>query len=168
MNRWQRVDARIAQVEKALIAIFLGVMILAAFAQIVLRNAFGHGLSWTEPLVRYLVLWVGLMGAALGARQGRHITIDVLTRRLPERGRRVLSAICLGVSAAVCGWLTVAGLKFVQAEAEMGDRTLLDLPVWVPEVIIPLAFALMAARFLLGSIGSRGESASPDAPQHPL
>jgi TRAP-type C4-dicarboxylate transport system permease small subunit len=163
MNRLERLDARLAQVEKALIGLFLGAMILLAFSQIVLRNALGAGLSWVEPLVRYLVLWVGFMGAALAAREGRHISIDVVTRRLPEAGRRVLTAASRAASAGVCGWLTVAGAKFVRAEAQLGDRTFLDLPVWIPEAVIPAAFALMAARFLLGSIESFRGPPRPEA-----
>ena len=50
MRFWQQLDELIGRVEKALIVLFLGLMILTAFAQIALRNFFGIGLS-------YLVMW---------------------------------------------------------------------------------------------------------------
>ena len=151
MRGFERLDELVARVEKVLIVVCLAAMILAAFAQIVLRNLFGIGLSWSEPLVRYLVLWVGFIGAALAAREGRHITIEVFTRRMPGRRGRWLAAATYAVSALVCGVLAYAGVKFLQDEAQLGNRTFLDLPVWVPELIIPAAFALMTARFLLWS-----------------
>ena len=60
MRFWERLDELMGRVEKALIVLFLSLMILTAFAQIALRNLFGIGLSWSEPIVRYLVLWVRL------------------------------------------------------------------------------------------------------------
>jgi TRAP-type C4-dicarboxylate transport system permease small subunit len=163
----ERLDARIARAEKALIVVFLAAMILTAFAQILLRNVFGIGLSWAEPLVRYLVLWVGFIGAALAAREGRHITIEVFARRSPGQRGRFLAAAVHGCSAVVCGLLTYAGAKFIQDEAQLGGRTFLDLPVWVPELIIPVAFALMTARFLLWSIRAFSGRTPAAAPHHP-
>jgi TRAP-type C4-dicarboxylate transport system permease small subunit len=103
----------------------------------------------------------------LGAREGRHITIDVVTRRVPAAVRRVLTAASQAASAGVCAWLAVAGARFLQDEAELGDRTFLELPVWIPEAVIPAAFALMAARFVLGSIGCWRGPARLDAPHSP-
>ncbi len=167
MIRWERLDERIARAEKTLIVVFLAAMILTAFAQIALRNVFGVGLNWAEPLVRYLVLWVGFIGAALAAREGRHITIEVFTRRMPGRKGRIIAAAVHGCSAAVCGLLAYAGAKFIQDEAQLGNRTFLDLPVWVPELIIPVAFALMAARFLLWSIKACSARTPLPAPHQP-
>jgi TRAP-type C4-dicarboxylate transport system permease small subunit len=47
----------------------------------------------------------------------------------------------------ICGLLTFAGWTFVQNEAQMGGTTFLEIPVWIPQVIIPITFALMALRF---------------------
>jgi TRAP-type C4-dicarboxylate transport system permease small subunit len=51
------------------------------------------------------------------------------------------------VSALICGLLTFAGWTFVQNEAHMAGTTFLEIPVWIPEVIIPITFALMALRY---------------------
>jgi TRAP-type C4-dicarboxylate transport system permease small subunit len=51
------------------------------------------------------------------------------------------------VSAFICGLLTFAGWTFVQNEAQMGGTTFLNIPAWIPQIIIPVTFALMALRF---------------------
>lgn len=50
MNQWERVDYAIDRVEQTLLVILLSIMILIAFLQIVLRNAFATGLAWGDPL----------------------------------------------------------------------------------------------------------------------
>jgi C4-dicarboxylate transporter DctQ subunit len=147
MNHWERVDAIIDRVEQALISILLSVMILVAFLQIVLRNLFATGFTWGDPLVRNLVLWVGFIGAAIATREGKHISIDVVSQWLPSRGKIFIEVIIQLFSFIVCGLLTFAAVKFIRNEALMGNSTFLGIRVWVPEIILPVTFGLMTLRF---------------------
>ena len=167
MKFWERLDETIGRMEKSLMVIFLGLMIVAAFAQIALRNFVGVGLPWSESLVRYLVLWVGFIGASLAAREGRHITIEVIKLRPSAGGRRYLAAVSQLCAVVVCALMTWAAVKFVSDDAEIGTRTFLDLPTWVLETIIPTTFAIMSQRFLLRAIRAlRRDAARPaSAPQ---
>jgi TRAP-type C4-dicarboxylate transport system permease small subunit len=149
VNFWYLLDEKLSRLEQVLIAALLTVMILLAFAQIVLRNFFGTGIDWGDALVRYLVVWVGFIGAAVATREGKHITIDILSRWLTGAGSRAIQAISHFVSAAVCGMLTWAGIKFILFEAQMGGVAFFKLPVWVPELIIPITFGLMTLRYSL-------------------
>jgi TRAP-type C4-dicarboxylate transport system permease small subunit len=142
-------DDKINRLEQALIAVLLLTMILIAFLQIVLRNFFATGVDWGDALVRYLVVWVGFVGAAIAVKEGKHITIDVISRALSGVRRRLLQAVSNTCSAAICGLLTWAGIKFIRFEAEMGGTVFLKLPVWVPELIIPVSFGLMTLRYVL-------------------
>ncbi len=164
MRFWERLDETIGRVEKTLMVLFMGLMIMAAFSQIALRNFLGIGLSWSEPLVRYLVLWVGFIGASLAAREGRHITIEVVKLRPAASGRRYLAALSQLCAGGVCATMTWAALKFVRDDAQIGNRTLLDLPTWVLETIIPATFAIMSLRFLLRGIRALHRKAAPLTP----
>jgi TRAP-type C4-dicarboxylate transport system permease small subunit len=147
MHHWEQVDAFIDRVEQTFISILLSVMILIAFLQIVLRNLFATGLSWGDPLVRNLVLWVGFIGAALATREGKHISIDVMSQLVPSRGRIVIEVIIHVSSFIICGLLTFAAVKFIRNEALMGNSTFLGIRAWVPELILPITFGLMTLRY---------------------
>jgi TRAP-type C4-dicarboxylate transport system permease small subunit len=149
VKSWERLDGLLARAEQMLLVSFLALMMVTAFAQIAIRNLFGIGLAWSEPLVRYLVLWVGFLGAALAVREGRHITIEVATLWSSARNSRALKAVSQLSSAVVCALLAYAAVRFVRDEAQIGSRTFLDLPDWVPALIVPATFAVMALRFLL-------------------
>ena len=157
VNRWERVDEAIARVEQTLIVTFLGFMILLAFLQIVLRNFFFTGLDWGDSLLRNLVLWIGFIGATLATREGKHINIDVVSRWLPSLGKNVVTLITHLFSFFVCCGLTYAALKFIKNEAQMGNMTFLNIPAWVPEMILPMTFGLMTFRFGLRSFKNLSE-----------
>jgi TRAP-type C4-dicarboxylate transport system permease small subunit len=157
MNRWERVDEAIERVEQTLIVTFLGFMILIAFLQIVLRNFFFTGLDWGDQLLRNLVLWIGFIGATLATREGKHINIDVVSRWLPSLGKNVVTLIIHLFSFFVCCGLTYAALKFIKNEAQMGNMTFLNIPAWVPEMILPMTFGLMTFRFGLRAFKNLSE-----------
>jgi TRAP-type C4-dicarboxylate transport system permease small subunit len=151
MDGWERVDEIIGRIERILLVILLGFMIGIAFLQIILRNAFATGLAWGDPLVRNLVLWIGFIGATIATREGRHINIDVASQWLSSFGKMVVGVITQGFASLICCLMTYAALKFIKNEIAMRNVTFLDMPAWVPELILPVTFGLMAFRFGLRS-----------------
>ena len=166
MGSWDRLDAIIDRVEQFLLVLLSGLMIFIALLQIVLRNLFDTGLAWGDPLVRNLVLWVGFIAAALATREGKHINMEVFSRWVPPRGKVFIGTLTSLFSSLVCALLTYASLKFVRNEAQMGDLTFLKIPSWIPELILPVTFGLMALRFGFHtlknlSMALRGEDPPP-------
>jgi C4-dicarboxylate transporter DctQ subunit len=149
MNRWERTDETIDRMEQILILILLSFMILTAILQIILRNIFATGLTWADPMVRNLVLWVGFIGAAIATREGKHITIDVVSQWIPSRGKPYVNLITQLFSFIVCVLLTFAALKFIKNEFQMGNVTFFGIPACIPQIILPITFGLMAFRFVL-------------------
>ena len=147
MHIWDRLDEKISRVEQVFVTILLTMMILMAFFQIVLRNFFDTGISWGDSLVRYLVVWVGFIGAAIATKEGKHINLDVVSRWLTGPESNYIRLISHFFSAVICGLLTLAAIKFVVFEAQMGGTAFFKLPVWVPEIIIPVTFGLITLRF---------------------
>ena len=152
MDRWERMDEIISRVEETLVVTFLGFMIFIALLQIVLRNFFSTGLDLGDSLLRNLVLWIGFVGATLATKEGKHINIDLISRWLPPIGKNAVSLITHSFSFLVCSALTYATLKFVRNEIQMGQRTFLNIPTWIPEMILPMTFSLMSFRFGLRSL----------------
>ena len=127
----------------------LALMIVLAAAQIVLRKLFGSGIAGSDQLLRLLVLWVGLLGAVAATRDEKQINIDMLSRFLPPRARsgaRVVIDLFAAVVSAIIAWQ--AG-RFVHSEYIAGSVAFLSVPAWLAELILPLAFGLMALRYLL-------------------
>lgn len=148
-SRLERSIAVLHKIEDATLALLLGAMILLAPLQIFLRNFFDAGIAWADPLLRVLVLWVGLLGALAASRGHRHITIDVFSRLLNERAQRGVRALTDVFTAVVAGLVAFHGGRFVATELEFGSIAFAGLPAWIFQAIIPVCFGLIALRYLL-------------------
>jgi TRAP-type C4-dicarboxylate transport system permease small subunit len=148
--------------EDALLALVLGVMILLAAGQILLRNAFDTGLPWSAPLLRVLVLWVGLLGALAATRSDQHIAIDALTRLLPRAGRSAVHALTRLFAAAVSLLIAFHAARLVREDYNAGSVAFAEIPAWVCESILPFAFGLIGVRFLLIAVRSARAALRPE------
>jgi TRAP-type C4-dicarboxylate transport system permease small subunit len=145
----QTLDRAGRWIENALMSILLGGMILIAFGQIVLRNGFDSGMSWADPVLRILVLWIGMLGAVAASRENRHITIDILNRLLPLNFRRWSEIVVALFTTLVCGLLVWHTFRFVQDEFQYSNFEVAGLPVWLWQAVMPVGFGLIAWRYLV-------------------
>ena len=135
--------------EDSILALLLLAMILLATTQIFLRNFFDSGIIWADPLLRVMVLWLGLLGALAATRENKHITIDLLTRFLSEFMQHVAKAFTNLFSAVITSILAYHSMRFVIMEYEAQSEAFSGIPTWILELILPVAFALIALRFFI-------------------
>src|SRR5262252_4938907 len=70
----------------------LGAMVLLPLAEIVLRGALGAGIANAATVVQHGVLVVGMLGAAVAAREGRLLGLASLGALLPPGARAIARA----------------------------------------------------------------------------
>ena len=140
------------RVENGILVVLLLSMLAMAVLQILMRNLFGTGIIWGDVLVRILVLWVGLAGAMVASRRGNHISIDILSRYLPKRAGSIVKSAVEFFTAAVCSVTAFYTLRFVKMEFEDGGIAFAQVPIWICEAIIPIAFIVIALRYFMLSI----------------
>jgi len=115
-----------------------------AFTAVILRYVFNHSLEWIEEGARYLALFAALLVVGPVARNGGHITLDILSSGLEGMARYVhrllVAAITLAASTAIFIW----GMRLVIQTHEFGLRTgSLQFPQWLPYSIVPLGMAFL-------------------------
>ncbi len=155
MNRW------LDHLEEWLIATLMGVATLVIFVAVVHRYASGLPLpvvqdwllrintSWAQELTIYLFVWMAKFGAAYGVRTGIHVGVDVLVNRLAPQGRRATILFGLLSGALFTGLIAAFGAEFVfELSSTSSTSEVLELPIWIVYLAIPLGSALMCFRFL--------------------
>jgi TRAP-type C4-dicarboxylate transport system permease small subunit len=152
LKRFHRLLLRL---EDWILMLLLTAMILLASSQILLRNVFETGISWADPTLRLLVLWLSLLGAMAATRDNNHISIDLLSRFLSRKLKRLAQRLTDLFAGIVCGFLAWNAGRFVLFEWEDGAELFASLPAWVGELILPLGFGVMALRFLLAALLGR-------------
>lgn len=140
------------RLEDSILVLLLLAMILLAGYDILARTLFGGGVSWIPPLLRVMVLWIGLLGALLATRSREHISIDLINRLGGPTLKRLSSVMTLVFASAVSGTVAWHSGKYVQMALEYGDMAFGSVPAWPLQLIIPISFGLMALRFGIQSI----------------
>ena len=143
-----RLITYLRKLEDAVLVALLIAMILLAVYQIILRNFYDSGLIWGESLLRVLVLWVGLMGAMIASRKGNHININLITHLVRPRIQAAINILTSLFTAAICALLAYHSFRFVLIEYQDGLTAFANVPTWVCELIIPVAFCLISFRYL--------------------
>ena len=136
------------RLEEGAIAFLLAVMTLITFGQVIARYVFDYSFVWALELVTFLFAWLIFLGMSYGVRVGSHIGVDALVKALGARTSRVLGAfatLCCIAYALICLW---GSWRYVTTMHMIGTLAQdLPIPVWIPQIVLPLGFALLALRF---------------------
>lgn len=153
----------INKLEDGLLVLILASMILLAGYQIMSRNLFSEGVVWIDPLLRMLVLWVGLAGAVVATRADKHIRIDVFTKYLPAKILPYVQRAVYLFALSVCLLIGWHAARFVYSEYEYSTIAFAGIPAWLTALIIPVSFVLIAFRYGLLFISPPLEKSAMEA-----
>lgn len=131
------------------VAIWCGAFLI--FTEVVARYVFNYGIVFAVEYTCYLTGFVCFVGAAYTQWRRRHITIDLVVVRLPERVQRWSEVITLVISFAVClvflYWFTV----MVNVSFELGTRAIAAtrIPMVIPQSPTVIGFLLLGIVILV-------------------
>ena len=139
------------RIEDILLVLFLSSIITLASTQIILRNFFDFGLEWADPLLRIMVLWLGLIGAMVASRDNRHIRIDLISRLFSKSTHLLIQAFIGLFTACICLVIAWYGATWVILDYRDDLTGIVGIPAWQLEIIVPITFALIGLRYFLFS-----------------
>jgi TRAP-type C4-dicarboxylate transport system permease small subunit len=142
-----RVDAAFLRANRALIVALLAAMATIVFANVALRFLTDRSVLWAEEVSRYAMIWLTFLGAGLVLRHGGHIGIDALQTRFPRRAPTIRAAIA-ALLLAFFAFMTWAGVRYALL-AWTQTTPVLQIPVGIVYLAVPLGFALLIAHLLL-------------------
>jgi len=119
--------------------------------EVIARYFFIKPTRWAAELSQMCLIWGSLLAMAWLLRQRHHIQVDAVVRLLPTSWVRVLDTIVMLVVAsfsAVTGWF---GYLIFHDSFVRGRTTgsLLDLPIWIIELAVPIGFLFLMIQALL-------------------
>jgi TRAP-type C4-dicarboxylate transport system permease small subunit len=119
-----RIKAAVDRALEALLATLMALMVLAVLWQVFTRFVLRDPSSTMEELVRFGLIWVGLLGAAYGFGKRLHLSMDLLARRLSPRNRAGLDCIIqVSVIFFALTVLIIGGSRLVDLTLAMGQTS---------------------------------------------
>lgn len=144
-QRRSRLAAALDNLEEVLACTALVVVVLAVAWGVFTRYVTAQPAPWAGEVAAIAFAWVVFLGAAAGFKRGLHVSIDLLTARLPTLLRRPLTILVeLGVLAfaAYVVWL---GIEFTGRNLD-NPSPVLRVPMSVIYLAVTLGFVSIALR----------------------
>ena len=137
----QRLDKALG---RALVFI-MTVMVINVIWQVFSRYVLGTPSSFTDELARFLMIWVGVLGAAYVAGQNGHVSIDVLARRAGDKNQKRLKQFVRIAIILFCLFaMVVGGLRLVYITYMLNQYSpALGLPLALVYLVIPISGSLI-------------------------
>src|SRR4029453_4857935 len=107
--------------ENVLASLAMAGIMLLPLSEIVSRKVFHAGLPGSGPFAQTLTLWVGMLGAAIAAREGKLLPLAT-GEFLPKGWISSVSHIVAGAAgAAIATILAIGGIALVRSDKAAGD-----------------------------------------------
>jgi C4-dicarboxylate transporter, DctM subunit len=133
-------------VENACAGAALLAMLALPLAEILTRRFLQAGVPGSTTLVQHLSLWVGFLGAAIAARDGKLLALATATFLRDGRGRHLVDIFRAAVTAAITALLFWGAVDLVVSEHQAGTRIGSFVPVWIAQAVLPVSLAAIAIR----------------------
>ena len=137
--------AKIDRVVGNILVALMAAMTVDVLWGVLTRYAIGNQASWSEELARFLLIWIGILGAAYASGQNMHLAIDLLKPKLtPERQKQLsifIHVLIILFSACV---LVVGGSRLIYITNALGQLSAaLRVPMWAVYTVVPISGLLI-------------------------
>ncbi len=135
--------------EEAIAGTCLGVLSLLVFGQAAMRYVLHSPLSWSDEVATWCMVGLVYFGAAFAVRERAHIRVLMGVVALPRRAGLALGVFAdllwLGFNVVMAWQSAQLALSFA---AQPFHSAALEVNLLWPHLIVPVGFALVAARLV--------------------
>lgn len=123
------------------VILVMAILVLDVLWQVASRYIMREPSSWTDELAGFLLIWVGLFGAAYATGRKDHLAIDLLPRKLdlPKRKYLYLVINCFIGSFGLIV-LIIGGLRLVYITFKLNQiSSALEIPIGYVYLVLPIS-----------------------------
>jgi C4-dicarboxylate transporter DctQ subunit len=133
---------RLDQAQEKVCSFLLAFIFVMVAIQVFLRYLFNFSFVWSEELIRYLMIWMVMIGSALVQARNDHIRIDFFPMLAGPRGRRLMETLFRLCTLVFLAIILVKGVKMVYFNRLFESSGLRISMLW-PTLAIPLGALLI-------------------------
>lgn len=124
-----------------MLVIILGILVLDVIWQVATRYLLADPSKFTDELAGFLLIWVGLLGAAYVTGQKQHLAIDLLVRKTTGKKKAILMlAINFFILLFAVAVMITGGTWLVYTRFYLGQTSAaLEIPLGYVYMVLPLS-----------------------------
>jgi C4-dicarboxylate transporter DctQ subunit len=116
-----------------------------AFANVIARYGFNYSITWASELTMYLFLWSMFFAVTYGFKLDTHITIGIVIEKVNKKNAKIMMIITKIISIIFLSIVAYYGYEYLLLVIDLDETSVdLDIPMWIPYLVIPLSFAFSA------------------------
>ncbi len=120
-----------------------------AFVNVVARYAFDSSLTWASELTIYFFLWSVFFGAVHCFHKDAHIAVSIIVDITPTKIAKIMLIISKVASFVFLIAVAYYGYQYLTFVKELEEMSVdLEIPMWIPYLVIPVSFFFMSYRVL--------------------
>lgn len=150
-STYHRLRSGLDRILGGILVALMAIAVVNVLWQVTTRFVLGSPSSLTEELARYLLIWLGVLGAGYAVGQRAHLALELLPESLEGRAlRRLRQGIlgCIGLFALFI--LVIGGARLVYLQFMLGQTSpALGLPLGAVYLVVPLTGVVMLAYVVL-------------------
>ncbi len=145
MMIFNRLKLAVDRVIAAFSVIVMIALVVCVVWQVFSRYVLNQPSTLTDELARFLMIWVGLLGAAYTVGAQRHLSIDLLAMSLNKRKQALLNLLinllifCFAGSVIVTGGIKLINKTLATAQVSAA----MQIPMGYVYIILPLCGGVM-------------------------
>lgn len=137
----------------------LFLMMLLVLVDVTTRYVLQNPLSVAEEYGAYMLVAITCMGLAYTWKEGSHVRVELLIKRLPPAARRWLRVITIFIAFLFTVFMVVASYQLVSFSFMFGTRSgsWIRTPIAWPQITIIVGSVLLFFQLILETIRAVGE-----------
>ena len=134
-------EIRLNRILEVFLVILVSVLVVDVLWQVFSRYLLSSPSSFTDELAGFLLIWVGVLGAAYVAGRKEHLAIDILVQRSPPlRQRRLQFIIYALILLFALFVMVIGGASLVYTRFVLDVKSAaLQLPLGYVYIVLPLS-----------------------------
>jgi TRAP-type C4-dicarboxylate transport system permease small subunit len=148
LNFAGRLTAGIRLIVTWLVIGFFSYMAIAVLVQVVGRYVFNFSIDWAAESATFAQVWMILLAAGLAMRRNLHVSVDALVSFLPESVLRFLT-LAVAIPCLWFLWHAIAGSMALIDIGRIQTSPVLQIPMWIPYLSLPLGLAYFGLELIL-------------------
>ena len=136
---------KVDKILAVILVVIMAIMVLNVLWQVFSRYVLGSPSFFTDELARYLMIWVGILGAAYASGKNMHVAINVLPSKLEASSQKKLRQVVRILIISFCFFaMIIGGIRLVYVTYVLEQYSpALNLPLSVVYSVIPLSGLLI-------------------------
>ncbi|GAK55271.1 DctQ9 protein [Candidatus Vecturithrix granuli] len=150
----KQIDRYMNQLMRFLIGACLAVMTILTLLAVFNRYVLNAPISWAEEVVRYLMIWMAMMGLGIAFRENRLVAIVMFQDLLPARPKKFVNQLIWALILFFSVMAIILGIQLVHL-ARNDETAALGISMIYPYLSVPVGFAFLILQMVFMALEAR-------------